>query len=389
MFENHGQDSRFNGPLERSQTLTGSLGTGGNNQPLVVNDPTYDVRFTSEGTRNARQNCYETHTSRTVDTKGNTPDSNQGGVAVVQPKVYGICGKASNSMLSDNPNSGFYEARTTRTLDGNGGSPCCNQGGMAVVAIEGNGTRPSHKGDGYSESDSMYTLNTIEHHAVAYGIGRTVFCQAYNSLFSFPIEEEKAQTILSIGPGAVGVPSYGLDRAAYNQGTNAKFGIAVEKELEPPIVARGPNAVAEAHFTTSKASFFTKAIREQAGTLVATDYKDPPIVSDGNKLRYIVRRLTPTECARLQGFPDWWCSNLDTDNPSDEEMDFWKDVFGTYARVTGTKPKSESQIRKWLQSPHSDAAEYKMWGNGVALPCVVFVLNGTAYFAKHKGDADV
>lgn len=37
-----------------------------------------------------------------------------------------------------------------------------------VVAIEGNGVRPSHSGVGCSESDTMYTLNTIEHHAVCY-----------------------------------------------------------------------------------------------------------------------------------------------------------------------------------------------------------------------------
>ena len=137
MFENHSQDSRYTGPLEVSQTVLSTFGTGGNNQPFVVQMPkTYDVRFTSEGTRNARQNVYETETSRTIDTGGNSPDSNQGGVAVVQPRAFGICGKSSNSMMSDNPHSGFYEAHTARTLDGNGGNPVCNQGGIAV--IEGN-----------------------------------------------------------------------------------------------------------------------------------------------------------------------------------------------------------------------------------------------------------
>lgn len=80
--------------------------------------------------------------------------------------VYGICSDASNSMRSDNPHSGIYEADTSRTLDLNGGNPNCNQGGMVVV--EGNGSRESHKGDGYRESETMYTLNTTEHHAVAY-----------------------------------------------------------------------------------------------------------------------------------------------------------------------------------------------------------------------------
>jgi DNA (cytosine-5)-methyltransferase 1 len=99
-------------------------------------------------------------------------------------------------------------------------------------------------------------------------------------------------------------------------------------------------------------------------------------------VKYIVRRLTPTECARLQGFPDWWCSDLEDENPTDEELSFWKDVFRTYARINGTKEKPDSQILRWLKDPHSDAAEYKMWGNGVALPCVMFVLAGIVYFAE-------
>ena len=47
-----------------------------------------------------------------------------------------------------------------------------------------------------------------------------------------------------------------------------------------------------------------------------------------------------------------------------------------------TKPKSDNQIIKWLKDPHSDSAEYKMWGNDVALPCVFFVLAGIKYFAE-------
>lgn len=52
--------------------------------------------------------------------------------------------------------------------------------------------------------------------------------------------------------------------------------------------------------------------------------------------RYIVRRFTPLECCRLQGFPDWWEDG-----------------------VNG-----------------SDSARYKMWGNGMALPCVLYVMEG-------------
>lgn len=105
-------------------------------------------------------------------------------------------------------------------------------------------------------------------------------------------------------------------------------------------------------------------------------------------LYHIVRRLTPTECARLQGFPDWWCDDLETENPTDEDISLWREIFQIYADAMGkkTKPKSDNQIRKWLQSPHSDSAEYKMWGNGVALPNVVFVLSGIAYYAQNRAE---
>lgn len=375
MFENHGQDARYKGPLDVSQTVLSTYGTGGNNQPFIVEDmKSFDVRLTSEGTRNARNNVYETDTSRTIDTGGNSPDSNQGGVAVV---AYGICSKDSNSMKSDNPNSGFYEADTSRTLDGNCGNPSCNQGGIAV--IEGNGTRPSHKGDGYKESDIMYTLNATEQHAVA-------FADVHATLSANDGPKGPSSQMLGTPEeNFVGEPAYGIGRPAMNQGYNAKFSFQIEEEVEPTIVAAGASGVAHPIYCTSKSSFHTIAEENLAGTLVATDYKDPPIV---NEPRYIVRRLTPTECARLQGFPDWWCDGLETENPTNEDISRWREIFETHADAMGkkTKPKSDNQIRKWLQSPHSDSAEYKMWGNGVALPNVVFVLSGIAYYAQNRAE---
>ena len=374
MFENHGQDCRYTGPLDVSQTVLSTYGTGGNNQPFIVeNMKSFDVRLTSEGTRNARNNIYETDTSRTIDTGGNSPDSNQGGVAVV---AYGICSQDNNSMKSTNPNSGFYEADTSRTIDGNGGNPSCNQGGIAV--IEGNGTRPSHKGDGYKESDIMYTLNATEQHAVA-------FADVHATLSANDGPKgPSSQMMGNPHENFVGEPAYGIGRPAMNQGYNAKFSFQIEEEVEPTIVAAGASGVAHPVYCTSKASYHMIAEENIAGTLVASDYKDPPTVTAEPK--YIVRRLTPTECARLQGFPDWWCDGLETENPTNEDISLWREIFQTHADAMGkkTKPKSDNQIRKWLQNPHSDSAEYKMWGNGVALPNVVFVLSGIAYFAQNR-----
>lgn len=289
VYENHSQDTRYTGPLEVAPTVSSTYGMGGNNQPFVVseNPKCFDVRFTSEGTRNARQNCYETDTARTIDTGGNSPDSNQGGVAVVA--VQG--------------------------------------------SIIGRADKNGPQGSGVNE-DVSFTLNATDRHAVA-------FSQDSYTKYS---ENDKCGALRAAG----GMYGGGSETLVYS---------------------------------TSKNSYHTEAEENLANTLVASDYKDPPTV---NSPEYIVRRLTPTECARLQGFPDWWCADLGKDEPTDEELTFWKEVFEIHRKIIGSavKPKSEKQIRAWLKNPHSDSAEYKLWGNGVALPCVYFVLSGIAWFSS-------
>ena len=366
MFENHSQDTRYRGPLAVAQTVSSTYGTGGNNQPFVVQTPkTLKVRCGCEG--GGKGALVQDNLSATLSTNNDQ--------TLFQPRAYGVCAKNSNSMKSDNPNSGFYEADTSRCLDANGGNPTCNQGGIAV--IEGNGSRPSHRGDGYKESDVMYTLNATEQHAVA-------FAEVHATLSANDGPKgPSSQMMKNPEENFVGEVSYGIGRPAMNQGYNAKFSFQIEEEVEPTLVASGASGVAHPRFCSSKASFFTEANEECANTLVATDYKDPPIVNDGDEVDYIVRRLTPTECARLQGFPDWWCDDIGIPNPTDEDIAKWREVFETHAKAIGktTKPKSDAQIRKWLQNPQSDSAEYKMWGNGVALPNVFFVLAGIKYYS--------
>lgn len=105
--------------------------------------------------------------------------------------------------------------------------------------------------------------------------------------------------------GRNNVICYALDRASFNQGKNAKFDIDInDSGINQTVVARGPSAVGYGQSTR----------------------------------QFEIRRQTPTECARLQGMPDWWCDDV----------------------------------------PHKDAPEYKMWGNGMALPNVLYVLEGIA-----------
>ena len=111
--------------------------------------------------------------------------------------------------------------------------------------------------------------------------------------------------------------------------------------------------------------------------LVVTDYKCPPVVNAD----WRVRMITPLECARLQGFPDWWTDNLTDSEPSDAEVRKWQGIFDEYCDINGKKRKTASQVRRWLMTEPTDAVKYKMWGNGVALPCVVFVLAGIVWAA--------
>lgn len=130
-------------------------------------------------------------------------------------------------------------------------------------------------------------------------------------------------------------------------------------------------------------------LSEKAGTLTCMHDQQSVMVPQGNDQdaqstatpRYTIRRLTPMECGRLQGFPDWWCKGLETPHPTEIEICFWSGVWETHRNVTApqTKPKSRQQIVKWLKAPHTDSAEYRMWGNGVALPCVFFVLSGIVW----------
>ena len=133
-----------------------------------------------------------------------------------------------------------------------------------------------------------------------------------------------------------------LDRAYLNQGRNAKFDPQIYDDgTYPTLVARGPHAV---------------------------------------NVRYIVRRLTPTECARLQGFPDKWGQPDKKEDFTDEEYQFWLNVRNTRAKINGkiVKEYSKEQMLKWYNALHSDSAEYKMWGNGIALPCALYVMQGIA-----------
>jgi DNA (cytosine-5)-methyltransferase 1 len=197
-------------------------------------------------------------------------------------------------------------------------------------------------GSGFKE-DTSFTLNTVDKHAVVYAI----------------------------------------DRPTFNCGKNygRKLGIT-DDGINSTLVAKGPSAVAEPASFYPQMKAESQSYREGiSNTLV--NGTNPGYQNGIVETSYAVRRLTPSECALLQGFPWWWAKYLETENPSVVDIEFWEDVFETHRLATNPnkKPKSKKQIEKWLKNPASDSAEYKMWGNGIALPCAATVLAGIKYFS--------
>lgn len=94
-----------------------------------------------------------------------------------------------------------------------------------------------------------------------------------------------------------------------------------------------------------------------------------------------IRRLTPTECCRLQGFSDGYGDIPQKTDMSDGEVLFWNDVYRTHHQIVNgkqAKEKTKQQILTWYNKLHTDSAEYKMWGNGIALPPAVYVMSNIA-----------
>lgn len=252
LFENHSQDSRYKGPLDVCPMLPAQLGTGGNNQPFVVE-----------------------------------------GVVPIHDQATRFAGKHGDKS------------------DG-----------------KGNGLGVGNPGD------PMNTLTGGDRHAVVYA----------------------------------------LDRASFNQGENAQYDFEItDSGVNSTIVAKGPSAVCYGIGNGQANQSFSE---EVIGALNCMH--DQQAVAVPAKPYYIVRRITPTECARLQGFHDRWGDIDHKEAMTDKDYAFWLEVRQTYDRINGRAKKyyTEKKILAWYNKLHNDGAEYKMWGNGIALPCALYVMEG-------------
>lgn len=217
-----------------------------------------------------------------------------------------------------------------------------------TVCVEGNGSRESHLGDGYKESDIMYTLNTVEQHAVAYrkqGHPQTADqgqgweeAEVNDTLNSFDIGESRTPTVI-------------VSKAVESNAQDARCNVGDIKQPLTANIKHDPAKddlalVLENHPNDSRIKIKEDGIFQTLSSRMGTGGNNVPMVMEQKESVLpkdvdsvpIVRRLTPLECTRLQGFPDYWLE------------------IGEWVDSKGKKHKD------------SESPKYKAIGNSVALP---------------------
>ena len=201
-------------------------------------------------------------------------------------------------------------------------------------------------------NDPQFTLQAAHEHGMCYPAVARALCARHDSSPCY----DRGQNIVCFAPYQNHCGTYSeTDISAtlntrYHYGSGRDGALVVydgrghgDGQIVPTITGDHENRITDytAIASVRCQSFNSFTIDGTSATIKARDNKQSAtdIVIERNSYRkYIVRRLTPTECARLQGFPDWWCDGADG----------------------------------------SDSAKYKMWGNGIALPCAADVLGRIA-----------
>jgi DNA (cytosine-5)-methyltransferase 1 len=243
---------------------------------------------------------------------------------VFVPMAYSFDSLASNSMKSSNPHSGCRQVEVAKTLDTTDPNPCKNQGGIAIVEQivldDQGGPIPIH-----DQATRFSGKRGDKSDGKGNGLGIGEAGDPMNTLTS---GDRHAVAYLASGKDTVGT-------LMANAGTKLWLG--------------------------NQEAF--------SGDYHIIEEKD---------IQYIVRRLTPTECARLQGFADRHGDIEKKDSLTPEEFRFWHEVRNTHATINGKKVQdyTEAQMLSWYNKLHTDSAEYKMWGNGIALPPALYCMQG-------------
>lgn len=358
---------------EVSPTLTTKMGTGGNNVPIVLENHPQDCRVTI-----SEDGVIPTLTGKMGTGGGNVPmimnearsvDLRNQRLGDDKAETLHGCGHGSSVATVIEPTA-FHITQDPTAFEGK--SPCLTQGnpktGQATIGvaipIADKATRYKGGGDTRNNDGSANglgvgepgapanTLTAADRHAVAYAIDRAAFNQRMNAQYNISIQEEIAQTLVAKGPGGVAHPQDETDAHCYAM---QAFGQYKESEIASAIKAR--------------------------------DFKDSTDLVV--EMEYIIRRLTPLECCRLQGFPDDWTEDIAITEPKASVIREWMIAWAEWWRLIGKDsgiqlPKDAKQVERWLADPASDSGLYKMWGNGIALPCAMFVMEGIAEVLKEE-----
>ena len=286
--------------------------------------------------------------------------------------VYSIENHPADSRVNIDE-SGKVQTLTSRMGTGGGNVPMVLESQLAS-GYDKLGATSQNSHDIANKTDTSYTLNTTDVHGVVYSL-ETFHCVSEEektttlkardykdpicvTVHCFWDESQTASTLTANNAnGAQRMP----DKDNFNCVLVAGVDCRNMKELPDlyPTLQAKPNG--------GQSLNFSHAVR----------------------IHYIVRRLTPTECARLQGFPDAWGHPNVKDELTDEEYQFWLNVRNTHAAINGkpTKEYTKEQILKWYNSLHTDSSEYKMWGNGIALPNALYVMQGIADMMSEEKSA--
>jgi DNA (cytosine-5)-methyltransferase 1 len=317
-------------------------------------------------------------------------------------------------MKSSNPHSGIYEADTSRTIDLNGGNPACNQGGIAVVETAA-GFLDRNSADARSIGYEDEEAPTIRESMTPSVVCSLFENHSQDTRFKGPLDVSPMLPA-QLGTGGNNTPfvveqTYCLQgsmigRADKNgpQGdgvnedvcftcnTTDRHAVAYVESYQKvtgPLMANshpgsycGQDAYSDMLITPIpyRQGGFADYVENEVGTVRAAGGDYGGGTETLVRKNYLVRRLTPTECARLQGFPDTWGHPDIKTEFTDEEYAFWQTVRDTHAEINSKPQKTytREQMLNWYNKLHTDSAEYKMWGNGIALPCAHFVLNRIA-----------
>ena len=139
----------------------------------------------------------------------------------------------------------------------------------------------------------------------------------------FGISADKSNAMLSDNPNS------GIYEAATSRTLDCNGG--------SPACNQGGMMVVEPVYAVTTGEF-TAVGQEQTPPLMARDWKDPPVVGRPCE-EYLVRRLTPDECCRLQGYPDGWCKDLESKDPDEDDIRFWTDVFRVRDAINGRRDR--------------------------------------------------